>query len=296
MLDKKFITISNTDVGGSASNFYINLNNNTVTNEVSGFNYIKKYIRPISLSVDLSYFNISSALGNNAFKVEGVALTPNSTTITLDDGSYNGITLGEQILLKLNAAAISWTGGSPLVWTGTAFDGIGITFKQVTAKPGATSNANALIKFVFKYNSTDSKKILGFITDTADLVYTVGVLKSPVACDLVIYNSLYIRSNIAKSFYKMNNNILSNTNILMIVNIGSEIGGTQLWESGNDEYYQEIIDNWSNLQFIITDKNGNIIPFNDNSEFIFTFCIETEKVEQTIEQKVKSQIDYIGFK
>ena len=296
MINKKLVTISNSDdPNGQPGNFNINFNNDTVTNESGSFTKIKKYIKPISLSIDLTYFNISESLANNKFTISSTGITGISV-ITLDDGAYNGVTLGEALLAKLNAAAITWTGGNVIVWTGTAFNGNGtLTFKYVTAAPSGTP----AIKINNFYNSGtkqyNTKKIFGFKTNNVDILHTTKTKVSDEPIDLVIYNSFYIRSNIAKSFYKVNNSKLSNTDILMIVDVGSNIGGTLLWSNANDDYYQEILDNWGNMSFRITDKDNNSIAFGVNSEVIFTFGIETEIIAPTIEQKQKGNMDYLAF-
>lgn len=296
MINKKLVTISNSDdPNGQPGNFNINFNNDTVTNESGSFTKFKKYIKPISLSIDLTYFNISEALANNKFTISSTGIT-GVTVITLDDGAYNGVTLGEALLAKLNAANITWTGGNVIVWTGTTFNGNGtITFKYVTNAPAGTP----AIKINNFYNSGtkqyNTKKIFGFKTDNVDILYATKTKVSDEPIDLVIYNSFYIRSNIAKSFYKVNNSRLSNTDILMIVDVGSNIGGTLLWSNANDDYYQEILDNWGNMSFRITDKDNNQVAFGVNSEVIFTFGIETEIVAPTIEQKQKGNMDYLSF-
>lgn len=296
MINKKLVTISNSDdLGGQPGNFNIIFNNDTVTNESGSYTKIKKYIKPISLSIDLTYFNISEALANNKFTISSTSIT-GITVITLDDGAYNGVTLGEALLAKLNAAAITWTTGNVIVWTGTGFNGNGtLTFKYVTNAPSGTP----VIKINNAYNSGsklyNTKKIFGFKTDNVDIPYATKTKVSDEPIDLVIYNSFYIRSNIAKSFYKVSNSKLSNTDILMIVDVGSNIGGTLLWSNSNDDYYQEIIDNWGNMNFRITDKNNNQIEFGTNAEVIFTFGIETEVVSPTVEQKQKGNMDYLAF-
>lgn len=296
MINKKLVTISNSDdPNGQPGNFNINFNNDTVTNESGSFTKFKKYIKPISLSIDLTYFNISEALANNKFTISSTGIT-GVAVITLDDGAYNGVTLGEALLAKLNAAAITWTTGNVIVWTGTTFNGNGtITFKYVTNAPAGTP----AIKINNFYNSGtkqyNTKKIFGFKTDNVDILYATKTKVSDEPIDLVIYNSFYIRSNIAKSFYKVNNSRLSNTDILMIVDVGSNIGGTLLWSNANDDYYQEILDNWGNMSFRITDKDNNQVAFGVNSEVIFTFGIETEIVAPTIEQKQKGNMDYLSF-
>ena len=296
MINKKLVTISNSDdPNGQPGNFNINFNNDTVTNESGSFTKIKKYIKPISLSIDLTYFNISEALANNKFTISSTGITGISV-ITLDDGAYNGVTLGEALLAKLNAAAITWTAGNVILWTGTAFNGNGtITFKYATAAPAAAP----AIKINNFYNSGtkqyNTKKIFGFKTNLVDILHSTKTKVSDEPIDLVIYNSFYIRSNIAKSFYKVNNSKLSNTDILMIVDVGSNIGGTLLWSNANDDYYQEILDNWGNMSFRITDKDNNQVAFGVNSEVIFTFGIETEIIAPTIEQKQKGNMDYLSF-
>lgn len=297
MLSKKFITISNSDsVGGNPGNFNINFNNDNVTNESSSLTKLKKYIKPISLSIDLSYFNISDNLKNNIFSISSTSLTPNVNKITLDDGFYNGSSLGDALLAKLNGANITWTGGNAIVWTGTTFNANGtLTFKYITNAPAGSPTLTINNRYSDMGITYDTRKIFGFSTDTATITHASKTRSSDVPIDLVIYNTFYVRSNIAKSFFKINNGRLSNTDILLIVDVGSNIGGTLLWQNTNNDYYQEVIDNWGNFNLRITDKDNNIIPFSVNAEVNFTFAIETEILNPTVEQKQKGNMDYLGF-
>ena len=293
----KYITISNTDGTGTTSDFTINFNNTNVTNQMSGTSKIKKYLKPLSLSLDLNYFNISEAFKNNKFSIESIgASTVNSPhVITIEDGSYNGASLGDALLSLLNAKAITWTAGNAIVWTGTGFNGQGLTFKYVTVAPSGTPSLKINCKYNDGVTQYDTRKIFGMITDTVSIPYNTKTKTSDVPIDLIQYNTLYLRSNVAKSFYKMNGGILSNTDILLILEVTSNLGGTLVWSNDNNEYEQEILENFSNMNFRITDKTGDLVPFSSLSELNFTFKIETEEIPLTVENRQKGNFDNLGF-
>lgn len=293
----KYITISNTDGTGTTSDFNINFNNSIVTNQMSGTSKIKKYLKPLSLSLDLNYFNISEALKNNKFTIESIGSTTVGSPhiITIEDGSYNGASLGDTLLSLLNAKAITWTGGNAILWTGTGFNGQGITFKYVTTAPSGTPGLKINCRYNDGTNQYDTRKIFGMITDAPSIPYTTKTKISDIPIDLIQYNTLYLRSNVAKSFYKMNGGILCNTDILLILEVTSNLGGTLVWSNDNNEYEQEILENFSNMNFRITDKAGDLVPFSSLSEMNFTFKIETEEIPLTVENRQKGNIDNLGF-
>ena len=303
---KSFFAISNSDGTGTPSNFTINFNNNNVTNQQgASIENLKRYIRPISMSIDLSYFNVSNSLKNNKISIQSNGINSSPVIVTIPDGSYNGITLQTAVISVLNSASITWTSGSAIDFTGTAYNAGGtFTFGYSTAKPAGTSNANASIKVNFVVGDVDSRKIFGSVDAFLDISYasngsgtiisrstTIGVI------DLVPINSLYIRSNIAKSFYKMANGVLSSTDILFIIDIGSNIGGTQLQDFPNDNhYYQEInSSNLSNLNIRITDKDNKLVEFLSTAEVNFVFAIENELIQPNLEQVNKNNIDNLRY-
>lgn len=304
---KKFFFISNSNAsnGGGMNNFNINLNNAIATESGSSIDNIKKYLNPISLSIDLNYFNVSLTLKNDRISVQSNGINNSPVVVDIPDGSYSGTTLADALITALNNANITWTGGSVISWAGTAFNTNGtMTFGYSTAKPMGTTNINAAIKINFiTAGGFDSKKIFGSVGDALDIPYGTGASGTIISrtttagiMDLVPINSLFIRSNISKSFYTFNsNNVMGYSDVLFVVNIGSNIGGTQLVEFSDDDYYQEINSNFSNLNFRITDKNNNPIQFLDGSEFNFIFAIETEVIKTNLENTNKNNIDNLRY-
>jgi hypothetical protein len=303
---KSFFAISNTDGTGTPSNFTINFNNNNVTNQQgANIQNLKRYIRPISMSIDLSYYNVSTALKNNKISIQSNGINSSPVVVTIPDGSYNGISLQTAVILALNNASITWTSGSAIDFTGTTFNGGStFTFGYSTAKPAGITTQNALIKVNFVVGDVDSRKVFGNVEASLDITYASNASGTIISrattngvMDLVPINSLFVRSNIAKSFYKMANGVLSSTDILFIIDIGSNIGGTQLQDFPNDNlYYQEINSaNLSNLNIRITDKENKLVEFLPTAEVNFVFAIENELIQPNLEQINKNNIDNLRY-
>jgi hypothetical protein len=305
---KNLYFISNSDSNsGSMNNFNIIMNNSISTEQGSSINNLKKYFKPINLSIDLSYFNISSTFKNNLITVSSPAIVGSPITVTIPNGNYNGSTLGQVVLELLNKANIQWTGGNVIVWTGTDFQvGGNFTFAYETAKPSSVTVPNASISINFiNTGGFNSKKTFGSQDDFLVIPYTTdGTNATSTASttglmDLIPINTLFIRSNIAKSFYQMvgsnGNRKLEYTDILFTINIGGNIGGTLIVEFEDDDFYQEIKPNFSNLEFRITDKFNNLVEFLDGSEFNMVFSIETENIVLTSENINKNNIDNLKY-
>jgi hypothetical protein len=307
---KKLFFISNSDSSSTKmNNFSIIMNNSITTEQGSSISNLKKYFNPINLSIDLAYFNISSSFKNNQFAVQSVGINNNvASVLTIPNGNYNGATLQTAVLSVLNNANLTWNAGNVISWVGTVFNVNGnFTFGYSTAKPAGVSTQDASIKITFNsVGNFNSKKIFGSIDDFISIAYGVGNSGSIVSSvsttgimDLIPINALFIRSNIAKSFYKMvgtdNNKRLEYSDILLVLQIGSNIGGTLIEEFGDDDYYQEIKPNYSILEFRITDKDNNLIEFLDGSEFNMTFAIEEEAIILNSENINKNNIDKLQY-
>jgi len=304
---KQFYFISNSDGLGSLSNFSVILNNPISTELGSNGDNLKKFFNPINLSIDLSYKNVTTNLKNNRLIISNASnsLVASPITVNIPDGNYSGSTIADAIETALNAAAITWTGGNAIVWNIT-FEPISgnLKFGYETARPAGMPINNAAIKIDFvSAGGFNSKKTVGSSADFISIPYGVGAGASIVSSattdgfmDLVPYNTLFFRSNLAKSFYKMNNNIMEYTDILFTINVGSNIGGTQLVEfSTDDAFYQEIKPNFSQIDIRITDKNNNSIEFLDGTEFNMCFIIETEIIKPSLENTNKNNIDYLKY-
>lgn len=302
---KQLFFISNSDGFGSLSNFSVILNNPISTELGSNGDNLKKYFNPINLSIDLSYKNVTTNLKNNRLIISNAsnALVGSPITVNIPDGNYSGSSLADAIETALNALAITWTGGNAIVWN-ISFEPSGnLKFGYETAKPVGINANDASIKIDFvSAGGFNSKKTVGSSTDFISIAYGVGgnapIISSATTdgfMDLVPYNTLFFRSNLSKSFYKMNNNIMEYTDILFCVNVGSNIGGSQIVEFGDDDFYQEIKPNFSQIDIRITDKNNNQIEFLDGTEFNLCFAIETEIIKPTIENINKNNIDYLKY-
>lgn len=302
---KQLFFISNSNGVGTINNFTVLLNNPISTEQGSNGDNIKKYFNPINLSIDLSYLNITTNLKNNRLVISNPngSLVGSPITVNIPDGNYSAVSLASAIQTALNNAAITWTGGSAIVWVITFVPNGTLNFGYTTAKPAGITNANAAIKIDFlSAGGFDSKKTVGSNSDFLSITYATGgggaIISSATTdgvMDLVPINTLFIRSNIAKSFYKMRNNRMEYTDILFTVNIGSNIGGTQLVEFSDEDFYQEINPNFSELQFRITDKNDNLIDFLNGAEFNLCFGIETEIIKPTLENTNKNNIDNLRY-
>lgn len=143
------------------------------------------------IGVDVSHWqvgpNISEVLANNKFTISSASIT-GVTVITLDEGLYDSRTLGEALIAKLNAAAISWTSGSAIVWTGTGFDrNINrIIFKYVTNAPSGTPIIKINNVYTSGSKTYNTKKIFGFKSDIVDIPYATKTTVSDKPTDFVI--------------------------------------------------------------------------------------------------------------
>lgn len=170
-MTKHFIGISDRDadsygeLGHNAGNFVVNFLNPNVTNVSSASDATKTTLHPISMSIDVVYYNVSENFRNNRFRVrskagnllrhEGGTVTENGTNptnpatydpktfpvIIIPDGIYKtGAEFGAAVLGALNLKAIFWVGGQQLLWTNTGYDVItqSMRFRLATAAPAGT--------------------------------------------------------------------------------------------------------------------------------------------------------------
>ena len=170
-MTKHFIGISDSDadsfgeLGHNPGNFVVNFLNPNVTNVSSASDATKTTLHPISMSIDVVYYNISDNFRNNRFRVrskagnllrtDGGTVTENGTNptnpatydpktfpvIIIPDGIYKtGAEFGAAVMGALNTKAIFWVGGQQLIWNNTAYDATtqSMRFRLSTAAPAGT--------------------------------------------------------------------------------------------------------------------------------------------------------------
>lgn len=358
-MTKHFIGVSDSDgdsYGTEAhnpGNFTVQFLNPNITNVSSQSSATKTVLHPISLSVDVLYNNISENYKNNRFRVRskagnlltkgGVAenLSNPSNPATYDlktapvvvipDGIYKtGAELAAALVSALNAAAISWVGGSAITWNNTNYGGtnnnLTIRFAYGTAAPAGTPELwiDSVYQDPITNIAYDSSRILGITGAVAGpngyAVYTDGALILPYATtynaantagtpapayiDLQTVDVIQLRCpEVAKRYFRKQGtnavagrNPLSFVPILFELPIDSPLGSTFYWMPQDDRYSQEISSDFSTMSFILTDKRGNVIPFNNNSEFNFQFYIEREIQIASNAERIKAMGEYNRFK
>lgn len=247
--------------------------------------------------------------------------------VTLADGLYKtGAELGAEILRALNAATISWTGGNQIVWTNTAYDANtqSIRFRYATAAPAGTPEL--FIDSVYQDTTTgiayDTSRILGttgaIVGPNGFAVYTDGAFILPYAAtqgaglgvttpafvDLQTVDVVQLRCpEVAKRYYRkqgsnpvQGRNPLSFVPILFELPLDTALGGTFYWMPQDDRYSQEISSDFSTMTFSLTTKSGQVIPFNNNSEFNLQFYVEREIHVASNAERIKAMSEYNRFK
>ena len=281
-------------------------------------------------------FRLRSMAGNllqqNALRengtIPGALATYNPISfpvIQIPDNIYKtGADLGAAIFAALNNAQISWFGGNQIAFTGTTYDAgtQSIRFRHATDAPNA-STPILFIDSVFTDPNTniryDSSRVLG--TTGADvgapnfIQYTDGAMLLPYAAfrgvgvttpafsDIQTVDLIQLRSNVAKRYYrKQGNNFTPGLNPLSFVPILFEIpmdtvvGGSFYWTPHDDRFSQEISSDFSTMTLSITDKFGNIIPFNNNAEMNFQFFVERNIIVPSNQERIKAMSEYNRFK
>lgn len=355
-MTKHFIGVSDSDGDsfGTAEhnpgNFTVQFLNPNLTNISSSSDATKTVLHPISMSIDVLYNNVSELFRNNRFRVRSKAgnlLTQNAVVengtnpsnppaqyqpksfpvVIIPDGVYKtGADLGTAILTALNTAAISWTGGNQIVWTGTAYDAgsQSIRFHYATAAPAGTPEL--FIDSVYQDPNTDvaydSSRVLGttgaIVGPNGFAVYTdgafilpyattqgagVGVL-TPAFVDLQTVDVIQLRCpEVAKRYFRKQGtnpvagrNPLSFVPILFELPLDTALGGTFFWMPQDDRYSQEISSDFSTMTLSLTTKNGLVIPWNNNAEMNFQFYVEREIHITSNAERIKAMGEYNRFK
>jgi hypothetical protein len=248
-------------------------------------------------------------------------------TVTIPNGIYKtGAELGAAVLAALNSAAISWFGGNQIAWTNTTFDAASsrLLFRYATAAPSGTPQLwiDSVYQDVVSGLEYDSSRILGITGAVAGpngfAVYTDGALLLPYATtqgagtgvfgqsivDLQTIDVVQLRCpQIAKRYFRKQGshavpgrNPLSFVPILFELPLDTAVGGTFYWLPQDDRYSQEISSDYSTMTLSLTDKDGRVIPFNNNAEFNFQFYIEREIHVTSNAERIKAMSEYNRFK
>lgn len=354
-MTKHFIGVSDSDADSfgteshNPGNIVVNFLNPNITNISSSSDATKTIMNPLSLQFDVTYNNVSEAFRNNRFRVRsklGNVLSQNAVpengsnpanapaqynpatfpVVIIPDGIFKtGADLGTAILGALNAAAITWVGAQPIVWTNTAYDANAqsIRFRYVTAAPAGTPEL--FIDSVYQDANTnlayDSSRVLGttgatvgpagqttYLDGAFILPYatTQGVgagVVTPAFTDLQTVDVIQLRSNVAKRYYRKQGtnavagrNPLSFVPVLFEIPLDTAVGGSFYWQPQDNRYSQEVSSNFESMTLSITDKFGRIVPFNNNAEMNFQFTVEREIIVPSNEERIKAMSEYNRFK
>lgn len=304
---KQFFSISSTDASNyTAANDSFNINNmnfnfnNTSLTNIQTSHGQKCTFNPVNMSIDWDYINISEELKNNKFAV----IRNVNTTIpfTLPDDSYNAINLCSTIQGLLNNVQ-SGVAGANNVAGSMAFI---VQYDAVSNRISIMYTAQAIPIQIQTYpliNAVqyDMTRILGTrrsdpLSKNQTIIATAtnGILNNPAyfpfSIDLKIADVVRIHSNVAKRFFELKNNRLTQNSVLFELVVPNISNGTTLvFENLNsDNYKQEIYSNFDNLIIEIKTKDGKLLPFKANCQFNMTFTIERELEEIKPEDRLKN--------
>lgn len=297
---KQVVCVKNTDgTPSAANNFQIAFSNSAFTNIQSAHEQTKTYLTPQFLSFDYFFNNVSSALENRSFAVDGTGYNGgNVATITLDENVYDGSSLATQLNTKLNAAGTWTTGSTALVWacSYSAITGK-MTFAYGTANPAGASK----LRLTFTTPTSNTLKLFGSVTSDVEIDGTTRSLTMVAPVDLAPFQSIRVHSNLAKRTFQMSGppskRVLTGTNILFEIPVYNQlVGGTMVFVPGDPALYrQEIMSNFDNMSIELRAPNGNLIPLFEGAECNFTFIIEREIYQPSNEDRRNAQNDYLSF-
>lgn len=297
---KQVVCVKNTDgTPDDANNFQIAFSNSAFTNIQSAHEQTKTYLTPQFLSFDYFFNNVSDALLNRKFTVDGTGYNAGQVaTVTLDENVYDGSSLATQLNTKLNAAG-TWTSGSTaLVWacTYSAITGK-LTFAYGTTNPAGASN----LRLTFNPAGSNVLKLFGSVTTEVEINGATKSLTMVAPVDLAPFQSIRVHSNLAKRTFQMtgpsNKKILTGTNILFEIPVYNQlVGGTMVFVPNDPSLYrQEVLSNFDNMSIELRGPNGNLIPLFEGAECNFTFIIEREIYQPSNEDRKNAQNDYLSF-
>jgi hypothetical protein len=316
------------------ANNFISFNNPGVTNIQSSNDSTVTELNPISLSMDIFYNNVSQIFRNNKFRVRSVngtqirvgATFENAAadaglialTVTIPDGIYKtGDEIGLAISVAINSKLIAWVGGNVIVFVaGNASmysaASQSMLFRYTIDAPAGIAAVDPIlfVESIFvnpEDNQTyDSSRIWGIQGNgRLNLPYAnrAAGIAAPAFTDVQTLQTIRVKSSIAKrSFAKSGPSAsaaerpLTLTNTLFQIPLTEPLGSTFLWFPPDSRYQQIVSSNFDELTFVITDKNDNIVPLNNNAEVNFQFCITRDIIVPTNEQRLKSIGDYNQFR
>jgi hypothetical protein len=301
---KHFLSLSNSDAvsGGVPTNFAVQFNNNSITNTQS--TDVKTHLTPIAFSCNWTYYNISTRLGNNQFKVSSAGFS-SVFVVNIPDGIYNAASLADAITLAMNTSnaggKMAWSNGTLITWTVSFLaNSSQIKFLYVNEAGTAPSGSPSITISVAYINGTaiSMVKELGFASaGTLTVTYASKTATPPYTIDLVAYEVIRIHSNVAKSFFTKRNGVLTQNDVLFEIPVNNTgIGSTLYWSPATpDSLRQEIVSNIDFMTIRITDKYDNEIQLDPSAEVCFSFAIEREVMLPDQEDRLKASMQYLQF-
>lgn len=294
---KYFFSFNNLDgeVGATPSKFNILMNNPSFTNIQSYGRNTAVSLTPLSVVMDLKFFNVSETLSNNKILITSTMVANSPVTITIPNGYYSIFTLAStlQAQLETNARYI----GAPTTSMGWAVDiqnAVNLRIRFANAYAGAS----AITRITFLHSVYNAKSLMGFSADFYDIAYAnraVGIT-GDLAMDMIPYDTLRICSNVAKRFWVIRNSVLIQSDILLeIPLIDYNLGSTIKWEATDDLYEQDILDDFGNISFSIKDDDDNIIGFDPTAKFNIQFSIKRTITYPSPEEKIRAIQNYASY-
>ncbi len=304
MSSKQFISVGLVDAidpNSNANSFTVNFNNNALTN-IQGQD-TKTTFKPVLLTLDWDYNNITEVARNNTIQVSGTAIYNSPVKVIVPDGTYTTQSLINEIVYQFNQN-VKWNnGGVPLAmsWIGGVDSGRIYLCWTATNPAGVNGGTTINTYPIFSGTQYNMTKPLGYtksspnIVQTSIVIATAGVpnniqpVLSPNTSDVRTYDTIRVCSNLAKRHFEKVNGVLSQTQVLMEIAVyGISIGQTLIWEALTDIYSQTIVSNFDNMTIEIRDTNGNLIPLKNSCDLNMMFVIERDLPSQSAEERVAS--------
>lgn len=292
---KYFFSLNNTDgeAGSTPSNFNILMNNASFTNVQSyGKNSLLK-LTPLSVQMDLKYFNVSEILRNNKIRVESTMILNSPVIVTVPDGYYSTTTLASALQTQLEAN-VRYTNTTIMGWLVDVQNAVNLRIRYINAFGGTTASTN----ISFKFGNYDSKSLMGFSLDSYNITFenrATGIT-GELAMDLVPYDTLRLCSNIAKRFWVKRNNVLVQSDVLLELHVLNwSLGATLLWEATDVLYEQDILEDFGNISFSIKDNDDNIIQFDSTAMINILFSITRTITYPSPEEKLRAIQNYSSY-
>lgn len=310
-VSKNWLNLSSADRNtGNSNNFIIQMNNGGLTNNSGGFFGSKSYINPIFLSFPNNAPNIQTNW-NNVFYISGskfAGATPYAM-LTIPEGVYQNVSqLTKAIQTVVNTYIGSVQGTTlPVAYTGTvavaqntSVDDLKynrIVFTFTTPASGETLNFYFYLGTPISLINTNPLNF-GLILGTDENVFTISssslTYTMPYLPNLQVYDIIYVKCNLARSTFEIENNVLSTSTILVAFPSANFTVNDQILFTNNNPtlYRQEMnTSNFDTIQISICDKNGRLIPF--IGECDMSILIEREQFNDPVNlTRVKDQNPY----